>query len=60
MFGTYEPEVETVRYGVTKPVNSFNPITVTFHEWRELWADAFHQPMTIKQRLKVLLSPPRD
>ncbi|MFB9217002.1 sterol desaturase family protein [Vibrio sinaloensis] len=60
LFGTYEPEVETVRYGVTKPVNSFNPITVTFHEWRELWADAFHQPMTIKQRLKVLLSPPRD
>ena len=29
MFGTFEPEVETVRYGISKPVNSFNPITVT-------------------------------
>ncbi|NMU25355.1 sterol desaturase family protein, partial [Vibrio parahaemolyticus] len=36
MFGTFEPEVETVRYGVSKPVNSFNPIRVTFAEWKDM------------------------
>ncbi|GAL33939.1 sterol desaturase family protein [Vibrio maritimus] len=24
LFGTFEPEVEIVRYGISKPVNSFN------------------------------------
>lgn len=39
MFGTFEPEVETVRYGVSKPVNSFNPIRVTFAEWKDMFYD---------------------
>jgi len=60
LFGTFEPEVETVRYGITKPVNSFNPITVTFQEWKEMLRQASQQGISIKQRLKVLFSPPSD
>lgn len=60
LFGTFEPEVETVCYGITKPVNSFNPITVTFQEWKEMLYQASQQGISIKQRLKVLFSPPSD
>ena len=31
MLGTFEPEVEKVIYGISKPINSNNPITVFFH-----------------------------
>ncbi|WP_394144252.1 sterol desaturase family protein [Vibrio atypicus] len=60
LFGTFEPEVETVRYGITKPVNSFNPITVTFQEWKEMLHQASQQGISIKQRLTTLFSPPSD
>ena len=39
MFGTFEPEGERVRYGLTKDVGSFNPVTVAFHEYRAVWHD---------------------
>lgn len=32
LFGTFVPEEETVIYGITKPVNSFNPLKVTFRD----------------------------
>ncbi|MGF1750431.1 sterol desaturase family protein [Vibrio cionasavignyae] len=60
MFGTFEPEVETVRYGISKPVESFNPITVTFAEWKDMWRDVFAPDKTLKQRLTTMLSPPND
>ncbi|WP_159652017.1 sterol desaturase family protein [Vibrio atypicus] len=60
LFGTFEPEVETVRYGITKPVNSFNPITVTFQEWKEMLRQASQQGISIKQRLTILFSPPSN
>ncbi len=35
MFGTFEPEVEEVEYGITKPLKYQDPITVLFHGfWR--------------------------
>lgn len=35
MFGTYEPEVEQVFYGITKPLKYQDPISVLFHGyWR--------------------------
>ncbi len=34
-FGTFEPEVEEVKYGITKPLKYQDPITVLFHGfWR--------------------------
>lgn len=60
LFGTFEPEIETVRFGISKPVNSFNPLVVTFAEWRDLWQDATQPGLTLSQRLKILLSPPSD
>jgi sterol desaturase/sphingolipid hydroxylase (fatty acid hydroxylase superfamily) len=58
LFGTYEKEVETVEYGITKPVNSFNPIKVTFSEWRDMFAEAFSANLSLTRRLKILFAPP--
>lgn len=40
LFGTYTEEREPVRYGVTTPVSTFDPIRLQFSWWRLLWADA--------------------
>ncbi len=58
MFGTFEPEIETVVYGITKPVNSVNPITVTFAEWRDLFRDVTAKGLSIQQRMQILFRPP--
>ncbi|WP_408740680.1 sterol desaturase family protein [Vibrio mediterranei] len=60
MFGTFEPEVEAVRYGISKPVNSFNPITVTFAEWKDMLNDLLRKDLTLRAKIKVILSPPTD
>lgn len=39
LFGSFEPEGETVRYGLTKNIGSFNPIKIAFHEWQAIAAD---------------------
>ena len=44
LFGTYEPEVEPVRYGLTKDIDSYNLWTIAFHEWRELGRDVRATP----------------
>ncbi|ASI90589.1 sterol desaturase [Vibrio mediterranei] len=60
MFGTFEPEVEEVRYGISKPVNSFNPITVTFAEWKDMLNDLSRKDLTLREKIKMILSPPTD
>jgi sterol desaturase/sphingolipid hydroxylase (fatty acid hydroxylase superfamily) len=39
LFGTFEPEGERVRYGLTTNVDSYNPVRVAFHEYLDLWHD---------------------
>ncbi len=39
MFGTFEPEGEKVVYGLTKNINSYNPLRIAFHEWIDIWND---------------------
>ncbi|PQJ71612.1 sterol desaturase [Vibrio jasicida] len=60
MFGTFEPEVETVRYGISKPVNSFNPITVTFAEWKDMFKEVTRPNLSWRQRWRCLFAPPSD
>ena len=40
LFGTFADEDEPVRYGVTTPVRTFDPLRLQFSWWRLLWADA--------------------
>jgi sterol desaturase/sphingolipid hydroxylase (fatty acid hydroxylase superfamily) len=39
LFGTWEPEGERVRYGLTKNLTTFNPVHVAFHEYIAMWRD---------------------
>lgn len=39
LLGTYEPEVEPVRYGLVTQLNTNNPITITLIEWKKIWRD---------------------
>jgi sterol desaturase/sphingolipid hydroxylase (fatty acid hydroxylase superfamily) len=39
LFGTFEPEGERVRYGLTKQLTTFHPVRVAFHEYVALWHD---------------------
>jgi sterol desaturase/sphingolipid hydroxylase (fatty acid hydroxylase superfamily) len=42
LFGTFEPERERVRYGLTKNIDTFNPVRVAFHEYVDIWHDVRH------------------
>lgn len=41
IFGTFQPEIENEkpRYGITKNVNSYNPIRLIFHEWIDIFTE---------------------
>lgn len=42
LFGTFEAEdksYEPIRYGLTTNLTKINPITVVFHEWKNIWND---------------------
>ncbi|MBL4714531.1 MAG: sterol desaturase family protein [Alcanivorax sp.] len=59
LFGTFVEEKEDVpvEYGITRPVNSHNPITLTLHEAMDMFRDAA-RPGPLKQRLKHFWAPP--
>ena len=57
LFRTYEPEVAKPVYGLTKNVNSYNPVTLTLHEVHAMLRDVA-RPGPWRQRLIYLLRPP--
>jgi len=42
LFGTFEPEGERVRYGLTTNIETFNPVRVATHEWVAMLRDVRH------------------
>ena len=44
LFGTFEPEGERVRYGLTTNIETFNPVRVAYHEFAALWRDVREAP----------------
>jgi sterol desaturase/sphingolipid hydroxylase (fatty acid hydroxylase superfamily) len=57
IFGTFEPEQEKVVYGLTKNIKSYNLMTISFHEWRDMIADMRKAP-TWSVWFKHLFYPP--
>lgn len=50
LFGTFEPETERAVYGLTRNINTVNPVRIATREWRDIardiaragnWADRF-------------------
>ena len=57
LFGTFEAERAPVRYGLTKNIDSFNPIHVAFHEWAAIARDV-RRARTWRERLGYVFGPP--
>ncbi|MEM7374403.1 MAG: sterol desaturase family protein [Bacteroidota bacterium] len=57
LLGTFEPEKEAVVYGITKPLNSTNPIKVFFHGLTRLY-HAIRETKGWKNKFKLLIKPP--
>jgi len=57
MFGTFIAEAEEPVYGLTKPLNSWNPLWANWHVWQELFRDAYLAPKWI-DKVKIWFMPP--
>jgi sterol desaturase/sphingolipid hydroxylase (fatty acid hydroxylase superfamily) len=57
MFGTFVPEEEKPIYGLTKPVNSYNPVYLVFHEFIDIWRDLKYAK-SFGEVYRILFKPP--
>lgn len=57
LFGTFAEENEPVDYGIPRQIHSINPITLNFHEWKDMFKDVL-KPGPLSLRLKHLWAPP--
>ncbi len=53
LFGSFVPEDEAPLFGITRQIRSHNPITLTFHEWRDMWTDVLRD-----RDIRYLWKPP--
>jgi sterol desaturase/sphingolipid hydroxylase (fatty acid hydroxylase superfamily) len=56
LFGTFQAEAEEPVYGLTKPLNSWNPLWANLHVWRDLFRDAYLAPRWI-DKLRIWFMP---
>jgi sterol desaturase/sphingolipid hydroxylase (fatty acid hydroxylase superfamily) len=57
LFGTYQPEDETVIYGLTTNIDTYNPAIVATHEHRDMLDDV-RRSKTWNERLSYVLRGP--
>jgi sterol desaturase/sphingolipid hydroxylase (fatty acid hydroxylase superfamily) len=57
LFGTFQVEEERPHYGVTKPVNTWNPVWVNFSHYVELFK-ALRKVRSVSDGLRILFMPP--
>ena len=59
LFGTFQQEDEKPVYGITKPVNSYNPVYLVFHEWIAVFKD-LAKARSPKMVWQILFGSPVD
>lgn len=57
LFGSYVRETEKPRYGIIKPLNSFNPLWANLHGWVEM-VEAMKTQPTLWKKLRCVWGPP--
>ena len=57
LFGTFKPEEERPNYGLTRNVNTFNPVLVAFSEWKHLY-NKMTSTRSVKDAFRYLIKPP--
>lgn len=56
LFGTYEPETEPCSYGLTSPIDTWDPNRINFREWEQLIRDAVAAPKLF-DKLRIWVMP---
>ncbi|HWY34220.1 MAG TPA: sterol desaturase family protein [Nitrosopumilaceae archaeon] len=57
IFGTFQEEKETVKYGLTENIDSHHPAKVVFHEWANIIKDV-KKPVSLKTKFMYIFGPP--
>lgn len=59
LFGTFQAEEDKdpVKYGLTTNIKTYNPITMVFHEWKNIISD-LRKPSSFKDKIMYILGPP--
>lgn len=57
IFRSFQPEVHVPKYGLTKNVNTFNPVKIAFHEWINIAKD-FKKVRNMKDAWNYLFNAP--
>jgi sterol desaturase/sphingolipid hydroxylase (fatty acid hydroxylase superfamily) len=57
MFGTFQKEEEEVVYGITKPLNTWNPLRAQFDFWKNMFID-LSKTKSFVNKCKLLIKPP--
>ena len=57
MFGSFVSETEEPRYGIIKPVNSYDPLWINTHAWFEM-AEAIKRQPGLSAKLKCIFASP--
>jgi sterol desaturase/sphingolipid hydroxylase (fatty acid hydroxylase superfamily) len=60
LFGTFQAEEENdpVKYGLTSNIKTYNPITMVFHEWKNMFSDLRKKKCSPLQKLGYIFGPP--
>jgi len=56
MLGTFQQEEEEPVYGLTKPLESWNPLWANLHAWLDIARDAWHAPR-YRDKIKIWFMP---
>lgn len=59
LFGTYAKEEETVRYGIVKPLQTWNMLKAYTHVWQDLFK-ASRKDFTLKEKFEIWFGKPGD
>lgn len=57
LFGTFQPEEERPVYGLTKNIDTFNPVRIAFKEWGDMFRQAWKSG-SVRNGINYILRPP--
>jgi hypothetical protein len=57
LFGTFVEESETPRYGIIKPLNSYNMLWINTHGWAEMF-ESMRRKKTFLGKLRCVFGAP--
>lgn len=58
LFGTFAAEEEEVVYGLTKNIETYHPLKMVFHEWKNIYNDLTKKKAPLKAKLMYIFGPP--